>query len=100
VLAEYHFDDRKQDAPTAFQDDVFLGARYVFNDAQDTEILAGGIYDFDYSSKSYRVELRRRISDSWKLESELQVFSSVARDDPLRTFHRDDYFQIDLAYYF
>jgi len=75
VLAEYHFDDRKQDAPTAFQDDVFLAARYVFNDAQDTEILAGGIYDFDYSSKSYRVELRRRISDSWKLESELQVLA-------------------------
>ena len=100
VLAEYHFDDRKRDAPTAFQDDLFLGARYVFNDAQDTEILAGGLYDFDFSSKSFRVELRRRFSDSWKLESELQLFSGVAREDPSRIFHRDDYFQLDLAYYF
>ena len=46
VLMEYHFDDRKQDAPTGFQDDFFLGMRYAFNDAQDTEILAGGLYDF------------------------------------------------------
>ena len=100
MLAEYHFDDRKRDATTGFQDDLFLGARYVFNDAQDTEILAGGLYDFDFSSKSFRIELRRRFSDSWKLESELQMFSGVGREDLLRTFHRDDYFQIDLAYYF
>ena len=100
VLSEYHFDDRKQDAPTGFQDDIFLGARYVFNDAQDTEILAGGLYDFDFSSRSIRVELQRRFSDSWKLESELQMFNNVANQDPLHNFHRDDYFQIDLAYYF
>jgi len=100
VLSEYHFDDRKQDAPVGFQDDIFFGMRYVWNDAQDTQVLAGGFYDFDYSSKSVRIELQRRFSDSWKLESELQMFSDVAREDPLRTFHRDDYFQIDLAYYF
>ena len=100
VLSEYHFDDRKRNAPTGFQDDIFLGARYVFNDAQDTEILAGGLYDFDFSSKSFRVELQRRFSDSWKLESELQMFNNVANQDPLHNFHRDDYFQIDLAYYF
>ncbi len=100
VLSEYHYDDRKQDAATPFQDDLFLGARYVFNDAQDTEILAGGLYDFDFSSKSFRVELQRRFSDSWKLESELQMFSNVANEDPQRDFHRDDYFQVDLAYYF
>ena len=100
VLSEYHFDDRNQNAPTGFQDDIFLGARYVFNDAQDTEILAGGLYDFDFSSKSFRVELQRRFSDSWKLESELQMFNNVANRDPLHNLHRDDYFQIDLAYYF
>ena len=100
VLAEYHFDDRKQDAPTGFQDDIFLGLRYVFNDAQDTEILAGGLYDFDFSSRSFRVELQRRFSDSWRLESELQLFSNVADADPLSVFSRDDYLQVDLAYYF
>lgn len=100
MLAEYHFDDRRKDAPTAFQDDIFLGMRFVFNDAQSTEILAGGFYDFDYKSRSARIELERRFSDSWFLESELQVFSNVDEDDPLRVFHRDDFFQIDLAYYF
>lgn len=43
VLAEYHYDDRKRDALTGFQDDLFLGMRYTFNDAQDTALLAGGL---------------------------------------------------------
>jgi hypothetical protein len=100
VLSEYHYDDRKRDAPLGFQNDLFLGMRYVLNDAQDTELLAGGFYDFDFNSKSARVELQRRISGSWKLESELQMFTDVASEDPLRAFHRDDYLQVDLAYYF
>ena len=100
ILTEYHFDDRRKDAPVVLQDDVFVGIRFVLNDAQSTEILAGGFYDLDYSSRSFRVELQRRFSDSWRLESELQIFSNVASNDPLRTFHRDDYFQVDFAYYF
>jgi len=100
ILTEYHFDDRRKDAPVVLQDDVFVGIRFVLNDAQSTEILAGGFYDLDYNSRSFRVELQRRFSDSWRLESELQIFSNVASNDPLRTFHRDDYFQVDLAYYF
>lgn len=108
VLAEYHYDDRdenelgvfQEDTAGVFQDDIFLGMRYVFNDAQDTEILAGGLYDFDFSSRSFRVELQRRFSDRWRLESELQLFSNVADEDPLSIFSRDDNFQLDLAYYF
>ena len=100
VLSEYHFDDRHEDAPVGFQDDIFMGMRFSFNDAQDTSILAGGFYDFDHNSQSVRVELQRRFSDSWRLESELQMFSNVDDEDPLHAFHRDDYFQIDLAYYF
>ena len=100
VLTEYHFDDRRKDAPVGFQDDLFLGLRYALNDVQDTEILAGGFYDIDYSSRSFRIELQRRFSDSWRLESELQMFSNVASEDPSHAFHRDDYLQVDLAYYF
>ena len=100
ILTEYHFDDRHEDAPVGFQDDLFLGMRYVLNDVQSTEILAGGFYDLDHSSRSLRVELQRRFSDSWRLESELQIFSNVADEDPLHAFHRDDYLQVDLAYYF
>jgi len=100
VLMEYHFDDRKQDAPVAFQDDIFIGMRYAFNDAQDTALLAGGIYDFDFGSQSFRLELQRRISDSWRLETEFQLFSNVDNDDLLDQFSRDDYLQIDFAYFF
>ncbi len=108
VLAEYNYDDRpenelglfQEDAAGVFQDDMFLGLRYVLNDAQSTEVLAGTIYDLDYNSQSFRVELERRISDSWRVEGELQLFESVDEEDPLNSFERDDHLQVDLAYYF
>jgi len=108
VLAEYNYDDRpenelglfQEDAAGVFQDDMFLGLRYVLNDAQSTEVLAGTIYDLDYNSQSFRVELERRISDSWRVEGELQLFENVDEEDPLNSFERDDYLQVDLAYYF
>lgn len=109
MLVEYNYDDRpendinflfQEDAAGVFQDDMFLGLRYVLNDAQSTEMLAGAIYDLDYDSRSFRFELERRISDSWKVEGELQLFDNIDKKDPLRSFERDDYLELDLAYYF
>ncbi len=108
LLAEYNYDDvpenqlslLQENAVGIFQDDIFLGLRYVLNDAQSTEILAGGLYDFEFNSRSFRIELQRRISDSWLLEGELQLFSNVADEDPLHIFSQDDYLQLNMAYYF
>ncbi len=97
VLLEYSHDDRDTEI---FDRDWFGGLRLVFNDVQSSELLAGMLYDSRRHSRSLRIEGSRRLGDSWKMNLELQVFSHVAADDPLKPFERDDYLQFELAWYF
>jgi hypothetical protein len=97
LLLEYSDDDRDD---AIFDQDWFGGLRLAFNDVQSSEILAGLLYDAGRHSRSLRVEASRRLGDSWKLNLELQTFSGVAADDPMKLFERDDYLQLELAYYF
>jgi hypothetical protein len=99
TLLEYSADDRDMGAGV-FDNDLFGGLRFAFNDVQSTELLAGLIVDTDNQSKSLRVEASRRLGDSWKLTGELQVFTDVADDDPLSAFAEDDYLLIEIARYF
>lgn len=99
TLAEYSHEDRDINAGI-FDNDLFAGLRFAFNDVQSTEILAGFIVDTDNQSKTVRVEASRRIGDSWKLTGELQVFTSIDQNDPLTAFENDDFLLIELARYF
>ena len=99
TLMEYSWEDRNESAGV-FDNDIFAGFRFAFNDEQSTEILAGYILDTDNKSKSMRVEASRRLGDSWKLTAELQLFNSIAENDPLKAFSRDDYLLLELARYF
>jgi hypothetical protein len=99
TLVEYSWEDRDIN-PGVFDNDLFAGMRFAFNDAQSSEVLAGVIVDTDKDSTTLRVEASRRIGDSWKLTGEMQVFSSVDRADPLFAFSRDDFLLVELAYYF
>ena len=99
TLLEYSWEDRDENVGV-FDNDLFAGFRFAFNDVQSTEILAGFIVDTDQQSKSMRVEASRRLGDSWKMTGELQVFSAIAENDPLITFENDDYLLLELARYF
>jgi len=99
TLLEYSWEDRDQNAG-AFDNDLFGGLRFAFNDVQSSEILAGMFVDVENGSQSIRTEASRRLGDSWKLSAELQIFTAVDANDPLLTFARDDYVLIELARYF
>ena len=99
TLVEYSWEDRDIN-PGVFDNDLFAGMRFAFNDAQSSEVLAGVIVDTDKDSTTLRVEASRRIGDSWKLTGEMQAFSSVDPADPLFAFSRDDFLLVELAYYF
>jgi hypothetical protein len=100
IIAEYHTDSRGKQATTPFNNDLFIGTRWAFNDAQSTEVIAGVIADLDFTTRSYRIESSRRIGASWKLTGELQVFSNVDQQDVLYGLRNDSFLSVEMARYF
>ncbi len=100
LLLEYLYDDRSELAPGPFEDDVMLGLRWVFNDMQSSEILMGAITDLDGSAVSSSVEASRRLGQSWRLALEYRGSSGLEPTDPTYSFRNDDYFQLELGYFF
>ena len=100
LLAEYHHDSRGEKPGVAFQNDLFVGARFALNDENSSEMLAGAFVDLDNHSKSFRIEASRRIGRGFKLNIEAQVFTDVDKNDPLDAFKKDDYLQVELQKFF
>ncbi len=100
LLLEYSFDDRGEGASTPFEDDLFVGARWVFNDVQSTEILAGVFFDRRQDGHLFNIEASRRLGNAWKLSAEMRIWSQHPVTDPLYSFGNDDHLLVELARYF
>jgi hypothetical protein len=100
LLSEYHYDDRGESAPTTFEDDIALGARLAFNDAQSTEALIGLVWDRNTEGKFFNIEASRRLSDSFLLEAQGRFFTNQKTADPAKAFTKDDYIELFLSYNF
>lgn len=100
IVTEYLYDSRNNAAPTLFQNDYMLGARFSLNDVQSTEALIGMIIDNDNHARAYSIEASRRLGNSWKLGLEARVYQNFSTTDPFYTLRNDDYIQLDLNYYF
>ena len=100
VLLEYSYDDRRQNAPAVFQDDVMAGMRLTLNDVNDTEALFGVIYDRHHGSKGLNLEASRRFGDSVKVSVEARTYHETPASDSLSQFRNDDYFQAEMAWHY
>ena len=63
-------------------------------------MLAGVLMDIDFEGYRLRVEAEWRLARSWKLEGELQIWNNIDQEDPIFDLRRDDYLQLELAWYF
>lgn len=99
-VLEYHYDERGANAPTPFQNDLMTGLRLAFNDVAGTEALLGVIADLDGGARLYSLEASRRVGQHWKLSVEARLFGHTRPQDPLFGLRRDDYLQLEWAYYF
>ena len=114
-LVEYLYDDRKEAAPHSFEQDIFAGWRYAFNDADSSEILAGIIYDPETEETIYSFEANKRLASDLKLNIEARVFEGESlpnaqaqsilaglTDAQRKTafFQDEDYIQLELVKYF
>ena len=100
LLAEYLFDDRNNASVTAFEDDVLLGTRLTWNDAQSSELLFGFIQDLSSQDIGCNIEASRRIGNHWKVSLEGRFFSVDDRSSVLFPVRNDDILQLELVRYF
>ncbi len=91
LLGEYLYDDRGNNAFSGLQSDIFTGLRLGFNDTQDTQFLAGGIFDYKRTTKLYFVEAQRRIGNNYSANLEARFFTDVDASE-FAFFIRDDSF--------
>ena len=100
LIGEYAYDDRGDTATTPYQNDVMAALRVSLNDAAGSTLLAGLISDAETSASIAIVEASRRIGSRCKLSLETRMFSNLSRDDPAYSLRDDDFFQLELTYYF
>ncbi|GAB2917050.1 FimV/HubP family polar landmark protein [Rheinheimera gaetbuli] len=100
-IAEYQYDSRGSQATAPGQNDVFIGGRFVANDAAGSEILLGLLQDLDHSgSQSGKLEASMRLSNSLRLRLDAWFFHSERPTEPAYAIRNDDYLQLSLDYYF
>ncbi|MFT6157344.1 MAG: hypothetical protein ACI9I4_002261, partial [Neolewinella sp.] len=100
ALLEIHIDSRDDASQVNLQNDLFLGTRLAFNDAESSELLVGGFLDLDDDSTSFRIEGARRIWNDAKLSIEAQVFGDIATDNIAYGFKDNDYLKLELQLFF
>ncbi len=100
LVMEYLYDDRGIDASAFFQNDVMIGFRLAMNDADSSEALLGVIYDMDNQERLISLEASKRFADNWTASLEIRGFNNINRLSRLKGIEKDDFIQIDIAYYF
>lgn len=99
-LAEFLYDDRGENAPVPFEEDVFIGARAVLNDTANTQVLAGAIIDLDGDGAFINVEASTRIGDKWRVSLDARILTQSNQPSAFRAFQDDDFVQLRIQRYF
>jgi len=98
-VVEYHYSEENL-TPTIFNNDLATALRFVLNDVQSTEVLAGITTDADTQSIASFIEASRRLGDSWTVEAQLRAFHGAKEGRPLYSYRFDNFAQVDVNYYF
>jgi hypothetical protein len=99
LLGEYLYDSRDALALTSLQNDVFGGTRFAFNNTQDSQILAGAIFDLERKTWLYSVEASQRIKESWKIELEGRFFGNVSEREFIYFIRKDSFLKLAVNKY-
>lgn len=101
LLLEYQRDTRSGESEPLNQNDLFLGARLVFNDMAGTEILVAVTQDLDRDSSHYTyLKSSGRLNARWTWELRGWWFDADEPADPLYGYRRDDFIQASLQFHF
>lgn len=99
-LIEYNFDSRRSTSSDLLQDDIFMAMRFVLNDAQNTEMLLGSIFDLDGDGQIYQLDFGRRLNDSLNLGIKGAVYQNGRIGSNLYILRQDSWLEVSLKKYF
>ncbi len=101
VVLEYNWDDRPRSAPpTIYNNDFFVGARFAFNDVDDSSGILGALVDTEVGSVYARLEGSTRLRDNLRLEVEgAFVIYADDRDVVLHQIRDDSFITVRLIQY-
>ena len=101
ILMEYQGDLRSEEGGLA-QNDLFVGTRWAFNDADSSEVLVGFTQDLDYSgSRSLMVEASTRMTSFSTMSLNLWWFAADNREDEvLYSIRQDDFVELSYTVFF
>lgn len=100
LIVEYQYDQRDYDTASLQQNDIVVGTRWVFNNADSTEILFIGSADLDDSSVIMSVEAQHRLTDYWSMSVEARYFGNASLGDATYDLRKDSYARIEFNGYF
>lgn len=100
IIGEWMYDTRKDQATTAFENDLAGGIRLALNDAASTEVLFGWVQDIGSQARFLFLEANHRFGDHLLLTAEFRTFINQPDDDFLFEQRDDELLQLELAYYF
>lgn len=97
-LIEYHYSDKAGAVNTPFENDLFAGVMFYFNDERKTWIGAGDVIDMNSPSQSIVFLLQSDLSKKWKLAAEYRGLINTLDTEGLYSIRRDGFYQVELIY--
>ena len=108
IICEYYnyttYDKNKMDDLAlfeVFQNDLFLGARYSFNNGNDASLIGGAIVDLEYDEQVYYLEYESRVAEIFKVKTDFR-YIEPSKNDPtaFNLMGRHARVSLNLSYYF
>ena len=100
LLAEYARDSRKGLSHSGFQNDLTLGARWVWNDVEDTQVLGLLTRDLDNAAQTMTVSIGRRLTDELTFEASGRLVERYERDPNSTALSKDSAVIASVTYSF
>ena len=100
LIMEYARDERRGRSHSGFQNDLVLGGRWLWNDVEDTEILALLARDLDNAAQTLTFTANRRLTDALSFEATARFPERLARDPNSAALARDAAIIASLTYSF
>ena len=100
LLAEYARDSRKDLSHSGFQNDLTLGARWVWNDVEDTQVLGLLTRDLDNAAQTMTFSIDRRLTDELTFEASARLAERYERDPNSTALSQDSAVIASITYSF